>query len=235
VRSNLVGYYYPDYWRNPEPTEAFKRGVLSSRLVSRLSGATMRQLGYWHRAQRLTATAGGRRGVGRLYSWIEYSNARATIKLLRMGLPHARVRRNIDWLEVHLPRWYEIPLANRNEGAASAPGDGIACDARAMGSWIAGNLERDRPSMIEGDTLARMIEALDMEGPLGIMAEYGDAVSMDPAVLGGVPVMRGTRIETGLLAAAWHREQDTGELAARFDVDPWRLKRVLEFEMAFNS
>ena len=230
-----MGYYYPDYWRNPEPTEPFRRGVLPSRLVSRLSGATTRQLGYWHTANRLTATVGGGRGVGRLYSWIEYSKARATIKLLRMGLPHADLRRNIDWIEAHLPRWYEIPLAGRNEGVASPQGGGIACDARAMGSWIARNLEDDRASTIEGDALARMIEAIDLEGPLGMLAEYGDVVNMDPAVLGGVPVMRGTRIETGLLAAAWHRERDAGALAARFDVDSWRVKRVLEFEMALTA
>ena len=108
-----MGYYYADYWRHPKPAEPFRRGVLSSRLVSRLSGATIRQLGYWHSTGHLAATASGRRGVGRRYSWIEYSRARAAVKLRSVGLSRARVHPNIDWLDMHLPRWYEVPLVTR--------------------------------------------------------------------------------------------------------------------------
>ena len=52
----------------------------------------------------------GRRGVRRLYSWVDYTKARAAVKLLDMGLPNLRLRTNILWLEQHLPTWYEIPL-----------------------------------------------------------------------------------------------------------------------------
>ncbi len=234
-----MGYYHSYYWRNPEPAEPFTRGVLSSRVVSRLSGATTRQLGYWHSTGLLTAAAAGRRGIGRLYSWIEYSRARATVKLLGMGLSHAHIRPNIDWLEAHLPRWYEIPVVARDEGAiALSPDRGLACNAGEMGRWISANLvERPtvRASTVEADALARMIEAIDSEGPLGVLAEYSDAVDMDPHVLGGVPVMRGTRIETGLLASLWDRELDIEGIALRFGLDARRVERALEFQIAIAA
>ena len=234
-----MGYYYSDYWRNPVPAEPFTRGVLSSRLVSRLSGATTRQLGDWQSTGLLTATDAGRRGVGRLYSWIEYSRARATVKLLGMGLTHVGLRPNIDWLEAHLPRWYEIPLAALDDAVTTlSPDRGLACNAREMGPWIAANLAEGpvvRASRIEADALARMIEAIDSEGPLGVLAEYGDVVNMDPRVLGGVPVLRGTRIETGLLAALWARELDIEGIAQRFEVDARRVERALEFQIAIAA
>lgn len=234
-----MGYYHSYYWRNPEPAEPFTRGVLSSRVVSRLSGATTRQLGYWHSTGLLTAAAAGRRGIGRLYSWIEYSRARATVKLLGMGLSHAHIRPNIDWLEAHLPRWFEIPLAALDDDVTTlSPDRGLACSAREMGPWIAANLAEGptlRAARIEADALARMIEAIDSEGPLGVLAEYGDVVNMDPRVLGGVPVLRGTRIETGLLAALWARELEIEGIALRFGLDARGVERALEFEIAIAT
>ena len=229
-----MGYYYSDYWRHPEPTEPFRRGVLSSRLVSHLSGATTRQLGYWHSTGRLTATAAGRRGIGRHYSWIEYSRARATIKLLSVGLSHARLYPNIDWLDLYLPRWYEIPLVTRDEGHLElSPDRGLACNARELGRWIALQLvagDAAPVSRIDAEALALMLEALDSEGPLGVLSEYGDVVNMDPRVLGGVPVVRGTRIETGMLAALCGRELDIEGVALRFGLDARRVARAIKFE-----
>ena len=230
-----MGYYYSDYWRNPVPAEPFTRGVLSSRLVSRLSGATTRQLGDWQSTGLLTGTDAGRRGVGRLYSWIEYSRARATVKLLGMGLTHVGLRPNIDWLEAHLPRWYEIPLAALDDAVTTlSPDRGLACNAREMGPWIAANLAEGpvvRASRIEADALARMIEAIDSEGPLGVLAEYGDVVNMDPRVLGGVPVA----------ARDPHRDRDACSvvrlvswtlkwIALRFGLDARRVARAIKFE-----
>ncbi len=229
-----MGYYYSDYWRHPEPTEPFTRGVLSSRLVSHLSGATIRQLRYWHSTGRLTATAAGRRGVGRHYSWIEYSRARATVKLLGAGLSHARLHPNIEWLDSHLPRWYEIPLLARDEGSLDLPPDGaLACNTHEMGRWISSQLVADEatpPSRIDAEALGLTLEALDSEGPLGLLSEYGDVVSMDPRVLGGVPVMRGTRIETGMLAALCGRELKVEGIAQRFGLDARRVERAIKFE-----
>ena len=68
-----------------------------------------------------------------------------------------------------------------------------------------------------------MLESLDVEGPLGLLAEYGDVVSMDPRVLGGVPVMSGTRIETGMLGALCGRELDIDGIALRFGLDARRV------------
>lgn len=229
-----MGYYLADYWQHPKPTEPFRRAVLSSRLLSHLSGATTRQLGYWHSTGRLTATAAGRRGIGRHYSWIEYSRARATVKLLRVGLSRARLRQNLDWLDTHLPRWYEIPLVTRDEGHQDlSPDRGLACNAPELGRWIASHLAEGKAapaSRIDSQALALMLETLDSEGPLGLLNEYDDAVNMDPRVLGGVPVMRGTRIETGMIAALCGRELDVEGIALQFQLDARTVERAIEFE-----
>lgn len=222
-----------------EPVDPFTRGALSSRVVSRLSGATPRQLGYWHSTSLLEATVTpGRRGVRRLYSWVDYTKARAAVKLLDMGLPNRRLRANIIWLEQNLPHWYEIPLIAFAGGVVVNPRGAPAYTAGEIGQRVAASLleTRDHDSEpIETRELVAVLESMRSEGPLGVLARYGDVVHMDPRIRGGAPVIRGSRIETRLLAELRGRAVDTGSIAHRLALGTDQVERALEFEMAIAA
>lgn len=222
-----------------EPVDPFTRGALSSRVVSRLSGATPRQLGYWHSTALLEATVTpGRRGVRRLYSWVDYTKARAAVKLLDMGLPNRRLRANILWLEQNLPRWYEIPLIAFAGGVVVNPRGTPAYTAGEIRQRVAASLleTRDRDSdPIETEELVAVLESMRSEGPLGVLAQYSDVVHMDPRIRGGAPVIRGSRIETRLLAELRGRAVDAGSIAHRLSLGTDEVERALEFEMAMAA
>ena len=225
------------YRNQTAQTDPFTRGALSSRVVSRLSDATARQLGYWHSTGLLAATVTpGRRGVPRLYSWVDYSKARAAVKLLRMGLPSGRLRANIEWLEVNVSDWYEIPLtAFAGNVILPAAGDDAAYTAGEIRQRVAASLIDAaplRPTAVAPGMLADVLGAIRAEGPLGVLAEYRDVVDMDPRIRGGTPIVRGSRIETGLLAAMRDREFDTNAIAVRFALGTRQVERALEFELA---
>ncbi len=212
----------------------FQRGALRAQLVAHLSGVTSRQLRYWHSTDVLAATVTpGRRGIPRLYSWIEYSKARAARKLLNMGISGRRLRPSIEWLEEHVPLWYTLPLIAYSETVILRPENGGP-------AFTVGQVrQRVEADLIESAQLAsRIQEALaemEDEGPLGVLPEYRDVVDMDPRIRAGAPIVRGTRIETELLARlAGYREQDE-DIAARFDLDADQVERALQFETAIAA
>ncbi len=202
--------------------------------MAHLSGATSRQLRYWHSHDLLTATVTpGRRGVPRLYSWIEYSKARAARKLLDMGISARRLRPNIEWLEEHVPRWYALPLIAYSGTVIIRPDDGGP-------AFTVGEVrQRAEADLIESAPLAvrirEVLAEMEREGPLGVLSEYRDVVEMDPRIRAGVPIVRGTRIETELLARLTHCGEHPKELAARFDLDPHQVERALQFETAIAA
>ncbi len=181
----------------------------------------------------------GRRGVRRLYSWIDYSKARAAIKLLRMGLPSAHLRANIDWLEVNVPDWYEVPLTafeGRVLVPSAHPGVGYAAEEGRQGAAV--DLIEAAPldaTAVATPMLEDVLDEFRREGPLGVLAAYGDAVDMDPRIRGGTPVVRGSRIETGFLAALNERQPDIAVIALQFELKISQVERVLEFELAIAS
>ncbi len=212
----------------------FQRGALKSQLVSHLSGVTSRQLRYWHSTDVLAATVTpGRRGIPRLYSWIEYSKARTARKLLNMGISARRLRPNIEWLEEHVPLWYTLPLIAYSETVILRPDNG---DPAFTVGQVRQRVEAD---LIESAQLASRIKdalaEMEDEGPLGVLSEYRDVVDMDPRIRAGVPIIRGTRIETELLARLAICGGCTEDLAERFDLDAYQVKRALQFETAIAA
>jgi uncharacterized protein (DUF433 family) len=172
----------------------------------------------------------GRRGVPRLYSWIEYSKARAARKLLNMGISARRLRPNIEWLEEHVPLWYTLPLIAYSETVILRPENGGP-------AFTVGQVrQRVEADLIESAQLASRIKdalaEMEDEGPLGVLSEYRDVVDMDPRIRAGVPIIRGTRIETELLARLTGCGGRAEDIAERFDLDAYQVKRALEFETA---
>ena len=212
----------------------FQRGALRAQIVAHLSGVTSRQLRYWHSTDVLTATVTpGRRGIPRLYSWIEYSKARAAQKLLSMGISARRLRPNIEWLEEHVPRWYTLPLIAYSETVIIRADDGgPAFTVGEVRQWAEADLIESAPLAVR---IREVLAEMEREGPLGVLSEYRDVVEMDPRIRAGVPVVRGTRIETEFLSRLTHCGQKAEDIAFRFDLDPHQVKRVLQFETAIAA
>ena len=199
--------------------DIFERGAIRTALVARLSGATVRQLQYWHRTDIIQATVvGGTRGVPRLYSWIDYMKVRAAVKLIRQQVPTVRLRVHIDWLEKVDAEWYLRPL--------------IAVGGRAHVAYDEDMVREAAPSqqMVMIGIVRGVIEDLAEEGALGALSEYSDAVAMDPAVRSGSPTVKGTRIETRHVRELRARHQSVRTIAGQHAVPEATVRRAAEFE-----
>lgn len=207
-----------DSHRTPETTEA-DIGALRSSLIARLTGLTMRQLGYWHRSYLLSAhVVAGARGTPRLYSWSDYVRIREAAKLAQAGLPTKRIRKLIEYLQREIPDWYLVPLR--------VDGEHVIARVRQVRMDVYADLRGQYPLILQ------TLMALHSEGPLGELREYSDAVDMNPQVNAGVPVVAGTRVETHLLATLSKWGRPVEEIAKAYHLRPERVHRAIQFEQA---
>lgn len=203
---------------DPDIESVFRRGAIRSRTVGRLSGASLRQLQYWHRTKLISATVvPGSRGTPRMYSWIEYMKARAAVKLLKSGVPNRRLRGYIEWLEANIPDWYKASLVEFGR-RVFVQEDGYAHEAASGRQTVLGPLALE------------VVQELQAEGPLGRLQSFSDWVSMDPRVHGGSPTVRGTRIETHFVAELAVRGSSPEFIAKHHRLSPELVRRVLAFE-----
>src|SRR5688572_4063934 len=92
------------------PADAHQ-AALRSRVVAKLAGVPMRQLGRWHASGLIPAhVLPGAPGQPRLYSWVDYLKARAARQLRAAGVPPRRIHEAIDYLERCVPQWYLTPV-----------------------------------------------------------------------------------------------------------------------------
>lgn len=201
------------------PEEVFKRGALRTALVARLSGATVRQLQYWHRTNLIRATVvGGKRGVPRMYSWVGYMKARVAVKLINRKVTTRRLRAHIEWLESREKDWYKLPL--------------VVVDRRVHVVREDRSIREAAPGeqMVLAQLVSEVLSEIAEEGSLGALASYSDAVDMNPAIKSGSPILKGTRIETRLLKELMSRDGEVAAFAAGHSIRPRQLERAIEFE-----
>ncbi len=215
----------------------YARGALRSRLVATLSCASPQQLSGWHRSGLIVATTSpGGRGFRRLYSWIEYLKVRAAVKLLEQHLPRHRLRPNLLRLERELPEWYRLPLLAHQSQVIVPTTDGKGytvidrqlAHADFIGSaGLRGAVAED----IDFDLAITAVREIQAEGPLGSLGRFDDYVTMDPAVMGGNPVVVETRLETAMIAAIHAKGfQEISEIAERFDLTESAVRAAVDFE-----
>jgi uncharacterized protein (DUF433 family)/DNA-binding transcriptional MerR regulator len=197
------------------------RAALRSRLVARLSGVSLRQLWLWHNSGLIRAhVLPGGPGRPRLYSWVDYLKVRAARHLRDEGVSAQRTREAIAYLDQHVPAWYLLPL----HGFAGEPvverrgfTEPAALGAQHLMDW----------SILEG-----VLRALQAEGPLGELREFSEYVAMDPSVIGGNPVIKGTRLETQFIGALVERGLPVVEVAETYHLSPEQVERAVEFQRA---
>jgi uncharacterized protein (DUF433 family)/DNA-binding transcriptional MerR regulator len=197
------------------------RAALRSRLVARLSGVSLRQLWLWHnRGLIRTDVLPGGPGRPRLYSWVDYLKVRAARHLRDEGVSAQRTREAIAYLDEHVPAWYLLPL----HGFAGEPvvgRRGITAKATPVAQLL-----------FDWSTLEGVLRTLQAEGPLGELREFSECVAMDPSIVGGNPVIRGTRLETQFIAALVERGLPVTEIAETYHLSPKQVEQALEFQRA---
>ena len=155
------------------PLDVFYRGALRARLVAPLAGTTANQLAAWHRRSILTSSfIKGRRGVPRLYSWIDYQKARALVALIEQGIQRPRLGPQIAALDAEVDEWWKLPLLAYSNYVIvprdDAPGYTIIEKQGAMDDLI-----RDAPlrsedvSADDAELAIDVIRVLRAEGPWG--------------------------------------------------------------------
>ncbi len=209
----------------PADDPIFRRGAIRSRIVSRLSGASMRQLQRWHQTGLIQATViSGSRGTPHLFSWIDYMKVRAAVKLLRRErLPNRRLRRHIEWLDANVEDWFQMPLVGYEGRVLYELWDGVS-------EVTLGYEAAPGEQIVAVDLLRSALSEVVDEGALGAFAGYADAVSMHPAIKGGSPVIAGTRLETRHLAELVERGQEPEQIATVHRLSLNKVRRAIEFE-----
>lgn len=199
----------------------FTKGALRSRIVARLSGATLRQLGYWHRTGLIRARAlPGGAGRRRLYSWEDYMKVRAAKKLKNEGLTMQRIRTHIAFLDSEVPQWPYRDVREFARGAIvrlSEPGvTYVTAEPGLQGVFP--------------ELALSVLSEISEEGVLGQLRNFEPFVSMDPFVLSGNPVVRGTRIETRFISSLVDRDLSEPTVRDIYHLTREQVSRAVEFE-----
>lgn len=202
------------------------KGVYSARLAARLASITTRKLRYWGQQGLVRPSVYDAPRSGRdLYSYTDLVQVRAVAELRRQGASLQKVRKAIDWLRVQMANsddWHTKTLRTDgrdvfvflDEGdpysAVSQPGQRVF-DV-SLGEMEAGLREVGRE--------------------LGI----GDRVSIHPAVQGGAPVVRDTRLPTSFIASLLRDGYTPDEVVAQYPgltVDD--IQAAADFERKLNA
>lgn len=211
------------YHRRMTTDSGLARGVYGSRLAAKLAGVSLRQLRYWVSKGliRPSIYRAGRDGRD-LFSYTDLVQARVIGKL-RKGKPAASLRtitRALDYLRAELPQspnWHEKTLVmSSGVLALMDPGEVVNTTHASPGQRVftvtLGELTRELLHVSEGLGIGRQLE-------------------VDRAVLGGSPVIRGTRIPTRLIGELLAEGVDTEGITRLYPgVSAKAISAAKEFE-----
>ncbi len=221
------------------PPSPYLMGSLRSKLVSRLTGLSVRTLQSWHSTglQRATREPGGR-GTPRYYSWVDYQRLCVVSSLREQQVPTRRVRQAVTILDDLFPGWWELSLAayrgrvagNRSdvhvvvrngfETVVDVPGGQMT-----FRSWLDSEAEQVEEGMVNS------LCDLQKQGPLFRKASFGDSVTMDPEINVAQPTVMNTSLETYFVSELV-REFDVDYVAENYRLDRRLIERAVEFEGA---
>lgn len=195
------------------------RAAIPAQDISRLTGVPLGQLASWHRTKFLRASGAFPRGYARLYSWEDYVRARAAKKLQEQGMGPRAVRKAVRFLDEHVPDWPNRALhvflgdalVRLDEGLMkAAPGGQLAFAA----------------------VVVDVMDQIASEGPLGVLRRFADYIDMNPAVMAGTPVVKGTRVAAHDVIALHERGWDHQDIATMLGLNLEQVERAIEFELA---
>lgn len=195
-------------------------GALRTRMVARLTGVSLRQLWLWHNSGLIRAhIVPGAPGYPRLYSWIDYMKVRAAKKLLADGLSIQKIRVAIEYLDQDVPDWYLMPVHGFSRRVLVQQGEATYVAARFR--------QQAFSSVLDG-----VLRSLVTEGALGELNRFSDCVDMNPEIVSGNPVVKGTRLETQFIATLATSGVPTEQVADIYRLTPHQVFRAIEFNTA---
>lgn len=183
-------------------------GVYTSRQVSRLSAVPVRSLGYWRKTDLVAPRIErGAPGHPALYTYIDLCELRVIAQLRREGLALQRIRKAIRYLKSELTTgesWYR---------AYKLRTDGFRLFTLIRADDQRSDLvtvETGAPQKVVVVYVGDIVKQFETDPDLAHLREFSSAVDIRPDVLAGAPVVRHTRIGTGLiaslLAGGWTKE-----------------------------
>ena len=83
----------------------------------------------------------------------------------------------------------------------------------------------------DGPSVAASLSGMMLEGPLGRLYRFDDAIRMDPRVNVGLPTLRNSSLETSFITRLV-RMSSVETVAQLYQKEPALLRRAVEFEEA---
>lgn len=221
------------------PPDLYLLGSLRSKLVSKLTGLSVRTLQNWHSTDLQTATREpGKRGTPRYYSWVDYQRLCVVSSLREQGVPTQRIRTAIPMLDDLFPGWWELSLQaydGRVPGSQARTHIVVKQDADIVVDVPGGQTTfRDRMGDDAGDVrecVAASLRDLEQKGPLFRKAAFSDAVTMNPEINAAQPTIIHTNLETYFVSELV-REFSVGYVEENYRLDRARILRAVDFEAA---
>ena len=201
---------------DPAGNEMHRQGALEPRIAAGLSGFSLDQLERWRASGLMPASLENPEppemraefdDPPSRYDWDDLHRILAAAKLLELGLPEAELPEALARLDAACARWATDLAPIRIRDAL--PG---RIDAR------------------------RFFAERWHEGPLGRLFEYADVVEMAPGRRGGVPVIRGTRLDTWTVFSEYCvKKEDDAAAASACWITPYQARRAVQFERALGG
>ena len=202
-----------------DPIAMTTRAAIPAQDISRLTGIPLGQLASWHRSKFIRASGVYSRGYARLYSWEDYVRARAARKLQEQGMGSRAVRKAVRYLDEHVPDWPMRSLHVFGGEALVRLKEGLMKAAQGG-------------QMAFADIVINVMDQIAKEGPLGILRRFDRYIDMNPAVMAGTPVVKGTRVAAHDVIALHQRGWDHQDIATMLGLSPEQVEQAIEFEIA---
>jgi uncharacterized protein (DUF433 family)/DNA-binding transcriptional MerR regulator len=196
-------------------------------IASVLTGATVRQLAYWRRqtssAEPLLVPE-GRRGGRYLYSWADVVALRSIV-YLRQEKSLPRIRRAVDRLRrLESADWTHLSayrlISTDSTILVETPSGQLLDLERRPGTVLA--------EVLMGDVLAPFKTSSGRSVP--DLKRPRPKITVDPAVLGGYPVIAGSRVPFDVVARLVEDDLEPREIIAIYpSVDPEAIDDASEF------
>lgn len=201
---------------------ALGQGVYSSRLAAKLAGVSLRQLRYWVQKALIVPGSYDAPSRGRdLFAYTDIVQARV-IGHLREQLPLQRITKAITWLRGEMQSegdWHTKTMVTDGKDVFVLLGPHEAETYSAVMQPGQGVIK-----IFLGDVAEELTRAGEMLG-------LGDQLEANPAVLGGTPVIRNTRVPTSLIHRLIFEGMSRREIKEMYPgIDEGAIAAAEEFE-----
>jgi uncharacterized protein (DUF433 family)/DNA-binding transcriptional MerR regulator len=196
-------------------------------IVSVLTGATVRQLAYWRRSTKSAEpllVPEGKRGGRYLYSWADVVALR-TIVYLRHEKSLPRIRRAVELLRrLESDEWTHLAayrlISSESTIVVETPSGQLLDLEQRPGTVL--------EEILMSDILAPFATSTGQRVP--DLKRPRPCIAVDPSVLGGYPVIAGTRVPFDVVAHLAQDSLDSGEITAIYpSVDPEAIDDATAF------